>query len=180
MRTFRRTARVGAGVAALALVAAACSDSSTSGGDGDVASGLTGSVIISGSSTVEPISTAIAEIFNESNPDVEVKVDGPGTGDGFELFCAGETDISDASRPIEEDEIAACEEGGISYTELEVGLDGLTVMGNPANPVTCLDDGDLYALFGPESQGIDTWNGADSLASEVCGNGGSPASPTCH
>ena len=173
MRTFRRIARVGAGLAALALVAAACSsDSSTSGGD---VTGLTGSIVVSGSSTVEPISSAVAEFFNADNPDVEVKVSGPGTGDGFELFCAGETDINDASRPIEEDEIAACEEAGIAYTELEVGLDGLTVMGNPANPMTCLNDGDLYALFGPESEGIETWDGADSLASEVGGTGGFPA-----
>ena len=105
------------------------------------------------------------------------RVDGPGTGDGFELFCNGETDINDASRPIEDDEIAACEENGIDYTELEVGLDGLTVMGNPANAVTCLNSGDLYALFGPESEGIDTWNGADALASEVGGNGGFPDAP---
>ena len=174
MTKFGRMARVGAGVAVLTLVAAACSsDGSTSGG-GDVPAGLTGSVIISGSSTVEPISNLVAELFAASNPDVEIRVDGPGTGDGFELFCAGETDISDASRPIEDEEIAACEENGISYTELEVGLDGITVMGSPSNTVTCLNGGDLYALFGPQSEGIDTWNGADSLASEVGGTGGFP------
>jgi phosphate transport system substrate-binding protein len=176
METFRRIARVGAGLATLALVAAACGDgSSAGGGDGDVATGLTGSVIVSGSSTVEPISTAVAEIFSESNPDVEVRVDGPGTGDGFELFCAGDTDVNDASRPIEDDEVAACEEAEIGYTELEVGLDGLTVMGNPANPMTCLDSGDLYALFGPESEGIETWDGANALATEVGGTAGFPA-----
>jgi phosphate transport system substrate-binding protein len=179
MQRFRRSSGVVAALAALALVAAACgSDTSTpAGGDGSMAEGLTGSVIVSGSSTVEPISTAVAELFNETNPDVEVRVDGPGTGDGFELFCAGETDVSDASRPIEDDEIAACEEAGISYTELEVALDGLTVMGNPANTVTCLNNGDLYAVFGPESEGIDTWDGANSLATEVGGNGGLPALP---
>ena len=83
---------------------------------------------ISGSSTVEPISSAVAEGFAADNPDVSVSVDGPGTGDGFELFCGGETDISDASRPIEDDEAAACEEAGISYLEIQIGLDGLSIL----------------------------------------------------
>jgi phosphate transport system substrate-binding protein len=174
MQRFRRSLGVGAGLVVFSLVAAACSSDPDSPSG---AEGLTGSVIISGSSTVEPISSAVAELFNETNPDVEVNVTGPGTGDGFELFCAGETDISDASRPIEDDEIAACEEAGITYTELEVALDGLTVMGNPANTMACLNSGDLYALFGPESVGIDTWDGANALATEVGGNGGFPAMP---
>ncbi len=134
--------------------------------------------MISGSSTVEPISSIVAEIFNETNPEVAISVDGPGTGDGFELFCNGETDISDASRPIEPDEAKNCKKNGIEYTELEIGLDGVTVMTNPENSsVTCLNNGDLYALFGPESVGIDTWNGADSLAQQVGGNGGFPDAP---
>jgi phosphate transport system substrate-binding protein len=134
--------------------------------------------VISGSSTVEPISSVVAEIFNETNPDVEISVSGPGTGDGFELFCNGEIDIADASRPIEEDEVKLCKKNGIEYTELEVGLDGLTVMTNPENAdVTCVNNGDLYALFGPESEGIDTWAGADSLAQQVGGNGGFPDVP---
>jgi phosphate transport system substrate-binding protein len=178
MHRFHRSFVVGAALVAFVLVAASCSDdSSTPGGDGSVAEGLTGSVVVSGSSTVEPISSAVAELFAGSNPDVDINVSGPGTGDGFELFCNGETDINDASRPIEDDEIAACEEAGITYTELEVGLDGLTVMGNPANPLTCLNDGDLYALFGPESVGIDTWDGANSLAGQVGGTGGFPSLP---
>ena len=95
-------------------------------------------------------------------------VDGPGTGDGFQLFCAGETDISDASRPISDEEIAACEGAGIEYTELAVGIDGLTVATNPANAdVECLDVPALYALLGPESEGIDNWSGANELATEV-------------
>ena len=117
----------------------------------------------------------MAEIFNETNPNVAISVDGPGTGDGFELFCNGETDISDASRPIEEEEVKLCEKNGIEFTELEVALDGLTVMTSPENTgVTCLNDGDLYALFGPESEGIETWNGADSLATESAATGDSP------
>ncbi len=175
MRRFRRSLGVGAALVALATVAAACS--STSGGTEPTAAGLTGSINISGSSTVEPISALVAELFNETNPDVAIRVDGPGTGDGFELFCAGDTDISDASRPIEPEEIAACEENGIGYVELEVALDGLTVMGNPSNSIECLNLGDLYALFGPQSEGVETWDGANELAGEVGGTGGFPSLP---
>ncbi len=183
MRKLRMHAGVLAGLLALSLVAAACGGDDTPSGDGGTDTGsappdLTGSITISGSSTVEPISSIVAEIFNETSPNVSISVDGPGTGDGFELFCSGEIDISDASRPIEDDEAKACKKAGIEYTELEVGLDGVTVMTNPENAdVTCLSFGDLYALFGPESDGIDTWNGADSLAAEVGGNGGFPDAP---
>jgi phosphate transport system substrate-binding protein len=88
----------------------------------------TGEIFVSGSSTVEPISSLVAEFFAEGAPEVSVSVEGPGTGDGFELFCAGETDISDASRPIDPEEAAVCEENGIEYTELEVALDGISVL----------------------------------------------------
>jgi phosphate transport system substrate-binding protein len=83
---------------------------------------------VSGSSTVEPISSLVAEDFIGANPDAGVSVDGPGTGDGFELFCDGETDISDASRPIEPEEAAACEDAGIEYVELKVAIDGLSLV----------------------------------------------------
>ena len=95
------------------------------GTPGEPEPGVSGEVVISGSSTVEPISSAVAEGFSADNPDVSISVDGPGTGDGFELFCGGETDISDASRPIEDEEIAACEDAGINYIEIQIGLDGL-------------------------------------------------------
>src|ERR671923_291086 len=100
-------------------------------GGGDGPTGLNGAIVVSGSSTVEPISSLVAEIFNETNPDVAITVDGPGTGDGFELFCNGETDISDASRPIEQEEADACEANGIQYTELEVAFDGISVLTSP-------------------------------------------------
>ena len=176
----RRLGSVLVAMLALALVSAACgSDDNGSGDTGATGSGdLSGSITISGSSTVEPISSVVAEEFNAENPDVAISVDGPGTGDGFELFCKGEIDIADASRPIEDDEAKACKKNGIDYTELEVGLDGVTVMTNPENAdVSCLNFGDLYALFGPESDGIDTWNGADALAAQVGGNGGFPDAP---
>ena len=166
-------------IAVLALVAAACSADDAGGETGSTAESLSGTITISGSSTVQPITSLIAELFNEDvSSDVSITVDGPGTGDGFVLFCDGETDISDASRPIEQEEADACAANGIEYVELAVAFDGITVMTNPANAdVTCLNDGDLYALFGPESDGIDTWNGADSLAQEVGGNGGFPSLP---
>jgi phosphate transport system substrate-binding protein len=178
----RRSKLVGAG-AILAIVAAACGGSdggASDGGDtaGTGASGMSGSVVISGSSTVQPISTVVAETFNETNPDVQISVDGPGTGDGFALFCDGETDISDASRQIEDEEAATCDQNGINYIELEIGLDGITVMTNPANSdVTCLNTGDLYALFGPESDGFSSWSDANDLAGEVGGTGNFPDAP---
>jgi phosphate transport system substrate-binding protein len=179
MAMHRRSASALAALLALSLVAAACGGDDDSGGTdgGDGAQGLTGTISISGSSTVEPISALVAELFNEDNPDVQIRVDGPGTGDGFELFCAGDTDISDASRPIDDEEIAACEDAGVDYVELEVALDGVTLMTNPANAVECLTTGDIYALFGPESEGFTSWADANALATEVGGQGGFADAP---
>lgn len=171
MRTNKKRPAMMAGILSLALVAAACGgddDGGSDGSGGTGASGLTGTVVISGSSTVEPISALVAEKFAAANPEVNITVDGPGTSDGFELFCAGETDVSDASRPIDPDEVKACEKAGIEFVELEVALDGITVMTNPANSaVTCLGNGDLYALTGPESNGVDTWAEGDSIAEAI-------------
>jgi len=186
MRNRRKWLVLLAAVAVLALVAAACSSDddgggtgSTGGASGSTAQDLSGTITISGSSTVQPITSLVAELFNEDvSSDVSITVDGPGTGDGFVLFCDGETDIQDASRTIEDEEKTACDKNGIEYVELAVAFDGITVMTNPANSaVTCLDQGDLYALFGPESDGIDTWNGADTLAKQVGGKGGLPDAP---
>jgi phosphate transport system substrate-binding protein len=125
--------RAGRGVVALvtlALLTVACGGGGAGGGTSE---NLTGELFISGSSTVEPISSLVAEFFAEEAPDVNVSVEGPGTGDGFELFCSGETDVSDASRPIDEEEVAVCEKNGIEYTELEVALDGISVLTSPGN-----------------------------------------------
>lgn len=146
-----------------ALVATAC------GGGGTDAEGLTGSIVISGSSTVEPISIGIAEKFSLDNSGVRISVDGPGTGDGFELFCKGDTDISDASRAISESEIAACEAAGVEYIELKVANDGIAVLTSPDNDVIddCLSFSDLYSVVGPESQGFDNWSDGNALAAEI-------------
>jgi phosphate transport system substrate-binding protein len=170
-----------AAAVSLSLVAAACGDDDGGGGEtGGGATGggeVSGSLNISGSSTVEPITSLVAEKFQAQNPSVTIAVDGPGTSDGFELFCNGETDISDASRAISEEEIAACEANGISPVELEVAFDALSVIGHPSNPLTCLAFGDLYALFGVESEGVANWTEAEGLAGEIGGNGGFPDMP---
>jgi phosphate transport system substrate-binding protein len=173
-----RLAVVGAAVS-LSLVAAACGGSGDGGGTtGTTGGDLNGTITISGSSTVQPISNLVAELFNQDvAPNVSISVDGPGTGDGFVLFCKGETDIQDASRQIEPEEADACKKAGIDYVELEIAFDGITVMTNPANSVSCLNLGDLYALFGPESQGFTSWGDANQLASEVGGTGNFPDAP---
>jgi phosphate transport system substrate-binding protein len=156
----------------VALIGTACFAGSRADGgdDGDgAAEGVSGSVVVSGSSTVEPISAAVAEKFNAANPNVRFSVDGPGTGDGFELFCNGDTDVSDASRPIDvEDEVPLCEENGVEFIELKVGIDGIAVLTSHDNDsVDCLNFADLYALLGPESEGFDDWSDAQDIASDL-------------
>ncbi len=160
-------------VSMAALTATAC------GGDDDTAGGGGGGdIVISGSSTVEPISVRVQELFNESNPDVNIVVDGPGTGDGFALFCEGQTDISDASRAIKDEERETCEANGIEFAEIQVGIDGIGVMTNPANDaVSCLSFADLYALVGPESIGFGSWADANPLSTELGGAGNLPDAP---
>jgi phosphate transport system substrate-binding protein len=161
--------RPASAVVALAIVAAACGGSNggsaAGGGNGETVSG---SVTISGSSTVEPISAAVGEKFLATNPEVQFSLEGPGTSDGFELFCSGETDISDASRPIDPEEVKACKRNGVSFVELKVGIDGLSVITSTENTeVSCLDFKDLYALLGPESQGFDNWSDANTLGQKI-------------
>ena len=157
----------------LLLLAAACGDGENDPGGAGASDGgddteVSGEVNVTGSSTVEPISTAVAELFQEENGDVTVNVDGPGTGDGFEQFCNGEADITDASRPIEAEEAATCEQNGVEFVELKVGFDGISVLTSPANDdVSCLTFEDLYALVGPESEGVGNWSAAQALASEL-------------
>ena len=166
-RTWLRPALI-VGMAGTMVLAACSSNPNPTGSAGTDGDGVSGEIVASGSSTVEPITSIALEDFAAANPDVTYSVDGPGTGDGFALFCAGETDISDASRGINEEEVAACEENGISYVELQIGIDGLSVITSPENAdITCLSFGDLYALLGPESQDFGTWSAADDLADEI-------------
>ncbi len=166
MQMKRRLVPLLAIVAALALFASACGKKEDKV-DAKADTGVSGSVTVSGSSTVEPISSRVARAFSGQNEKVDIKVDGPGTGDGFKLFCNGETDISDASRAIKAEEADACKAKGIEYIELKVGLDGITVITDKDNPVECLNFADLYALVGPESQGFGNWTDASALAKEL-------------
>jgi phosphate transport system substrate-binding protein len=156
-------------ILAFGLLAAACGDDDDdSASSDDSGSDLSGEVQVSGSSTVQPISVAAGEAFQDENDGVTVNVEGPGTGDGFVSFCAGDTDISDASRPISEEEIADCEANSINYVELAIGFDGITVMTNPNNDaVDCLSFQDLYALIGPESEGFSKWSDGSSIATAL-------------
>ncbi len=134
---------------ALAVGVGACgddsSDSSTSDSSG--ASGLSGKITIDGSSTVQPFTEAAAELFNEDNPDVDITVGAAGTSGGFEKFCAGETDISDASRPIEPEEVDACKKGGVAYGDFQVANDGISVVTNPSLEISCLTTDQLKKLW---------------------------------
>ena len=142
------------------------SDEPTSGAPSG--GGLSGDVQISGSSTVEPISSLVFEAFVALHQEVTGFVDGPGTGDGMALFCADEIDIADASREISESEMADCEAAGVEWVELKIGIDGMAVITSSDNAaVDCLSFLDLYALLGPESQGFDTWDAADDMAADL-------------
>jgi len=146
-------------VAAGCLVASGCSVQNAdspkgrgpagSGGDGQ----LQGTVSIDGSSTVFPISQAMAEEFQKQYPRVKVVVGTSGTGGGFKKFIAGETDINDASRPISEKEKKRCREKNIEYIELTIGIDGLSVIVNPKNTwCNALTVGQLKKIWEPGSK----------------------------
>jgi phosphate transport system substrate-binding protein len=152
-----------ASAAVLAVGVAACGDdeSSGSGGGGD----LSGSIRIDGSSTIAPLTAAVAEQFEAENSGVKVTVGTSGTGGGFEKFCAGETAISDASRAIEPEEVEACEKGGIEFEEVRVATDALTVVVNPENPVDCLSVDQLSAVWGPDSD-LSNWSQIPGLKEE--------------
>ena len=131
------------------------------GGDDDSSSGDGGALITAdGSSTVGPFTTRAAEDWKaDGGGDVTVGISG--TGGGFERFCAGETDISNASRQIDEEEVALCEEGGVEYVELQVATDALTNVVNTANDfATCLTVEQLAKIWGPGSK-VSNWNQVD-------------------
>lgn len=160
--TIRLPKRTRAAVAVMAagLTLAACggNNDSTGGGDGE---SISGPVVIDGSSTVEPLSSAAAELFMGQNPDTNVTVGTSGTGGGFEKFCAGETDISDASRPIKDSEIAICEQNNIAYSQLTVANDALSVVVNKDNDwANCLTVEQLNRIWAPGST-VNNWNQVD-------------------
>ena len=143
-----------AAAASLALGVIACGDDddddgSKGGGGGD----LSGSIKIDGSSTVGPFAQAAAENFQGENPNVKVAVGTSGTGGGFEKFCAGETDISDASRPIKDDEeVPVCKKEGVTYKEIQVANDGIAVVTNKAVKIDCMTTDELKQLWNQGSK----------------------------
>ena len=135
----------------------ASSETTVASDSGSSDAGLTGSILIDGSSTVFPITQAVAEEFTAANPGVEISVGVSGTGGGFKKFCPGETDISDASRPIKDKERNLCYEGGTEFTELQVGVDALSVVVPTSNDwATCLTVEELGKIWGADST-ITNW-----------------------
>jgi phosphate transport system substrate-binding protein len=148
----------------LAAFVVACGGGS-GGGGGDQGGGgneeLSGRINIEGSSTVVPITEAVADGFREEAPRVQMSIGGAGTSDGFEAFCNGNTQISDASRPIsQEDEVPLCEENGVEFIELPVAIDGLSVVVNPQNDwADNITLEELNTVWAPESEGeVERWN----------------------
>ncbi|WP_271986308.1 PstS family phosphate ABC transporter substrate-binding protein [Pseudoclavibacter terrae] len=151
-------------IAALALLAlTACGGQGGSGSTSEGEGAGTGSVTTDGSSTVAPLTEAAADLFRDTEPGINVTVATSGTGGGFSKFCAGETDVSNASRAISDEEIAECEANGIEFTEIVMANDGLSVVVNPENDwATCLTVDQLATMWGPEAEGsITSWNQID-------------------
>lgn len=160
-----RTSIIVVAISALVLLTAACGGGSSNNDQGG--NGLSGTIRVDGSSTVGPLTEAAAEFFQQENAGVQVTVGISGTGGGFEKFCNGETDISDASRPIEDDEKKACASEGITFAEAQVANDGLSVVVNPENTwATCLTVAQLKSVW-EQGSNIDNWNQIDPSFPDV-------------
>ena len=153
---------------ALTVTATGCGRESSDAGDAAAAAendggSLSGRIEADGSSTVQPFAALAAERFQAANPDVQVTVGTSGTGGGFERFCAGETDLSNASRPIKDDEERPiCEENGVAYTDFQLATDALTVVVNTENDwVDCLTTKQLQAIWEPGST-VKSWKDLDA------------------
>ena len=152
----------------LAVLLAGCGgDRAGSSGEGTADSSLSGRIQLDGSSTVAPYATAAAEGFQGENSGVQITVGVSGTGGGFERFCRGETDISDASRKIEDDEVQACKAKGIDDVEVQVANDALTVVVNPENDwVDCLTVAQLETIWDRGSK-VESWKDVDPSYPDV-------------
>lgn len=153
-----------AAAAVAALLLTACGGQSSGTPAGEAGAGLTGSVVADGSSTVAPLAEAAADLFRDAESGINVTVATSGTGGGFSKFCADETDVSNASRPIKDEEAAECAAAGIEYTEIVMANDGLSVVVNPENDfASCLTVEQLNTIWGPEAEGtITNWNQVDA------------------
>jgi phosphate transport system substrate-binding protein len=169
--SYNRLLLVLAAVCALAFGVAACGDDDDDGDSGASASSngeqqLSGTVRADGSSTVAPLTETAAEMFQGENRDVRVTVGTSGTSGGFEKFCNGETEISDASRPIKDEEVAACKKNGVEYEEVQVANDALSAVVNPNNPVECLSVEQLNQIWDKGSK-VDSWGDVEGLDVDV-------------
>ena len=160
-RTGRSKSFVVAGlIMALSLVLAGCGG----GASGDQGGGeaVSGNINIEGSSTVQPITQAAAELFRQENPEARIEVGGAGTSDGFEAFCQGDTQISDASRPIDvAEEVPVCEENGVEFIEIPVAYDGISVVVNKQGNdwATDITSEELKKIWEPAAEGkITKWS----------------------
>jgi phosphate transport system substrate-binding protein len=143
----------------LALVLAGCGGGAS--GQQDGGEPVSGQIRIEGSSTVQPITQAAAELFRQENPDARISVGGSGTSDGFEAFCQGDTQISDASRPIDvAEEVPVCEENGVEFIEIPVAFDGISVVVNPQNDwASDVTSEELKTMWEPAAEGkITRWS----------------------
>ena len=141
------------------IVAVACGGGNQAQQDTEGAAGAL--ITVDGSSTVFPISEAMAEEFGKSNPDVRTPTVGiSGTGGGFQKFCRSETDVSNASRPISPTEIKACQSAGVEYIEVPIAYDGIAIVANPKNSwASNITVAELRTLWAPEAQGkVTRWN----------------------
>jgi phosphate transport system substrate-binding protein len=177
MKTTSKIFRLASVLLAGALLAAACggaqdataeaqspSQTSLSGGS----QAASGSITITGSSTVEPIVALQAERFSQANPDVAISVSGPGSGDGAKAGCAGEVSIWNASRQMKDKEVEDCQSNGVEFVELRRGIDGINVITSVNNEFAqCLSFEQLYALLSNESTGTTTWADAAQLATDL-------------
>jgi phosphate transport system substrate-binding protein len=147
-------------IMALSLALAGCGGSAS--GDQGGGAPVSGEISIEGSSTVYPITQAAAELFREENPDARIEVGGAGTSDGFEAFCKGDTQISDASRPIDPaEEVPVCKENGVEYIEVPVAYDGISVVVNKKGNDWAKDitSKELKTMWEPSAEGqITRWS----------------------
>jgi phosphate transport system substrate-binding protein len=151
-------------MSASVLVLAGCAAES----EEPAADALSGSIVIDGSSTVGPASEVAAELFMEINPGVRVQVNISGTGGGFEKFCNGETDASNASREIKEEEAALCEANGIAYDFVTVANDALSVVVNASNPLQCISVEDLSTIWNSDATGkIMKWGDVPGMPAAI-------------
>ncbi len=160
MVDLHKRGRLATAAIGLLLATSACGGAEA-GQNGSGGDGLSGTIRVDGSSTVAPLAESAAERFREENSGVQVTVGTSGTGGGFKKFCAGETDISDASRPIKDEEKAACAAKGVTYQELTVANDALSIVVNKeADFLDCITTAQLKKIWAPGSK-VNNWKQVD-------------------